>query len=66
MAGANERDMQKLTLYEAQYFFYVNQGQNYVVDGMNDAEDYAEVRVRYSIYALTSIGFTLSCRMLCL
>lgn len=43
LAGASDSDLQKYTLYAVENFFYVNQGNAYVVDGINDVEDYAEV-----------------------
>ncbi len=45
LAGASDQEMQSLTLYAPEHFYYVNQGNAYVVDGINDAEDYAEVKV---------------------
>jgi myosin-1 len=46
LAGASNEEATALTLYEAKYFYYVNQGQAFTVDGMNDQEDYNDVRVR--------------------
>lgn len=45
LAGASNEEAQSLTLYEAKYFYYVNQGECFTVDGMNDREDYRDVRV---------------------
>jgi len=53
LAGANEQEIQKLTLYAPEYFYYVNQGNCFTVDGMNDIEDYAEVR-----QAMTVVGMS--------
>ncbi len=47
LAGASDGDLQKYTLYAVENFFYVNQGNAPVVDGINDVEDYNEVRVRF-------------------
>ena len=47
LAGASNEEANALTLYEAKYFYYVNQGQAYTVDGINDHEDYADVRVSF-------------------
>lgn len=45
LAGASDQEAQHLTLYTPDNFYYVNQGQCFTVDGMNDAQDYQEVRV---------------------
>lgn len=50
LQGASDQEAQQLTLYTADNFFYVNQGQAYVVDGMDDAADYKEVRVSWIFF----------------
>jgi len=44
LAGASQQEAKQLNLYGAENYFYVNQGQAYTVDGMDDAEDYQAVR----------------------
>jgi myosin heavy subunit len=50
LAGANEQEIQSFTLYAPEHFYYVNQGNTYTVDGMNDIEDYNEVRVSLKFF----------------
>jgi myosin heavy subunit len=52
LAGASDADLQKYTLYAVENFYYVNQGAAPVVDGINDVEDYNEVRVISNKYIL--------------
>jgi len=64
LAGASSEEANALTLYEAKYFYYVNQGSAFTVDGMNDREDYNDVRVSPSnvsliFYLLSSIFYLL-------
>jgi len=53
LAGASQQEKQKLSLWGPDRYFYVNQGQCFTVDGMNDAQDYAEVR-----QAMNAVGIS--------
>jgi len=53
LAGASQDEISNLGLGGPEYFFYVNQGQCYTVDGINDREDYQEVRTAMTTMSIT-------------
>eukprot|EP00013_Stygamoeba_regulata_P028858 CAMPEP_0177646796 /NCGR_PEP_ID=MMETSP0447-20121125/9957_1 /TAXON_ID=0 /ORGANISM="Stygamoeba regulata, Strain BSH-02190019" /LENGTH=1048 /DNA_ID=CAMNT_0019149337 /DNA_START=284 /DNA_END=3426 /DNA_ORIENTATION=- len=53
LMGATEAEGQEWQLYEPQHFLYVNQSGCYDVDGMNDTQEFADVR-----NAMNVMGFT--------
>jgi len=53
ICGAGNNEMQKLQLYSADNFYYTSQGNSLTVDGMDDAQDYKEVRTAMSVVGIS-------------
>lgn len=53
MAGASQQEANQLSLYGPEHYFYVNQGQAFTVDGIDDAEDYQAVRHAMGVVGIT-------------
>jgi len=52
--GASDQELQKWQLYDPQHFHYLNQSGCYEVQGMNDAEDFADTRNAMNIIVFQS------------
>jgi len=53
LAGASQYDQQQLSLYSASDYYYVNQGQAIQVDGIDDRQDYEEVRNAMNVVGMS-------------
>jgi myosin I len=51
LAGATQAQAQEWSLYDAEYFHYVNQSACYRVDGIDDAKEYGD-----TVHAMNTIG----------
>eukprot|EP01111_Echinosteliopsis_oligospora_P014912 TRINITY_DN5735_c1_g1_i3.p1 TRINITY_DN5735_c1_g1~~TRINITY_DN5735_c1_g1_i3.p1 ORF type:complete len:1071 (+),score=360.39 TRINITY_DN5735_c1_g1_i3:181-3393(+) len=53
LAGASEQEKANYALSSPDYYFYLNQGACYTVDGMNDAQEYADVRNAMNVIGMS-------------